>query len=102
MNDILTVSVDVRNSGKVEGKEVVQLYVNDEYSSVTTPVRMLKRFEKISIKPGETQKVSFNIASKDLGLWNQEMQLVTEPGQFKLMFAHSAEDVRESKTVTYQ
>jgi beta-glucosidase len=102
MNDILMVSVDVKNSGKVEGKEVVQLYVNDEFSSVTTPVMVLKRFKKISLKPGETQKVSFNIVPKDLGLWNEEMQLVTELGKFKLMFARSAEEIIASKTVIYQ
>ncbi len=102
MNDILTVSVDVRNSGKTEGKEVVQLYVNDEYSSVTTPVMSLKRFKKIDLKSGEKQTVRFSLSPKDLGLWNKDMQFVTEPGQFKLMFARSAEEIVESKTVTYR
>ncbi len=102
VNDTLKVSADVKNTGKTEGKEVVQLYVNDEYSSTTTPVMALKKFKKISLRPGETQTVGFTIAPKDLGLWNEEMQFVTEPGKFKLMFARSAEDVIESKTVTYQ
>jgi beta-glucosidase len=102
VNDLLTVSVDVKNTGMMEGKEVVQLYVNDEFSSTTTPVMALKRFKKISLKPEETQNISFIIAPKELGLWNEEMQFVTEQGKFKLMFARSAEDVIVSKTVTYQ
>ena len=102
VNDPLKVSVEVKNAGKMEGKEVVQLYVNDEFSSTTTPVMALKRFKKISLKPEETQTVSFVIAPEEFGLWNEEMQFVTEPGRFKLMFARSAEDVIVSKTVTYQ
>jgi beta-glucosidase len=100
-NDVLTVSVDVKNSGKVKGKEVVQLYVNDEFSSVTTPVMALKRFKKIELNPGESQTVSFILTAKDLGLWNAAMQYVTEPGTFRLMFARSAEEIVASKTVTY-
>ncbi len=102
VNDTLKVSADVKNTGKTEGKEVVQLYVNDEYSSTTTPVMALKKFKKISLRPGETQNVSFSLMPQELGLWNEEMQFVTEPGKFTLMFARSAEDVIVSKTVTYQ
>lgn len=102
VNDTLKVSADIKNSGKVEGKEVVQLYVNDEFSSTTTPVMALKKFKKISLKPGETQNVSFSLKPQELGLWNEEMQFVTEPGKFKLMFARSAEDIVLSTTVTYK
>jgi len=102
VNDSLTISVDVKNTGRSDGKEVVQLYVNDEFSSTTTPVMALKKFKKISLKPEETQKVSFTIVPRELGLWNEEMQFVTEPGNFKLMFARSAEDVILSKTVCFK
>ena len=102
VNDSLTISVDVKNTGGAEGKEVVQLYVNDEFSSTTTPVMALKKFKKISLKPEETQKVSFTIVPRELGLWNEEMQFMTEPGNFKLMFARSAEDVILSKTVCFK
>lgn len=102
VNDEVIVSVDVKNTGKVKGKEVVQLYVNDEYGSVTTPVMALKRFKKIELLPGQSQTVSFTISAPDLALWNEDMQLVTEPGKFKLMFARSAEDIIESKMITYQ
>ena len=102
VNDTLKVSADIKNTGKVEGKEVVQLYVNDEFSSITTPVMALKKFKKISLKPGETQNVSFLLKPQELGLWNEEMQFVTEPGKFKLMFARSAEDIVLSTSVTYK
>ncbi len=101
INDALSVSVDIKNTGNVEGKEVVQLYINDEFSSVTTPVMSLKRFKKINLKPGESQTVSFNLSPTDFGLWDKEMKYVTEPGNFKLMFARSAEDVVTSKTVRF-
>jgi beta-glucosidase len=102
INDVLTVSTEVKNTGKFEGREVVQLYVNDEFSSTTTPVMALKKFKKVLLKPEESQNVSFSIKPQDLGLWNEEMKFVTESGKFKLMFARSAEDVVLSTTVTYK
>lgn len=93
------VSVCVKNTGDRTGKEVVQLYVNDVVSSVTTPVMALKRFRKIELKPGEEQRVRFTLSAKDLALWNNEMQYVTEPGAFELMFAKSAEEVQCRETI---
>ena len=81
----VSVSVDVRNAGKVAGKEVVQLYVSDVVSSVTTPVRALKRFEKIGLKPGEKKTVSFVLTPDDLALLDQNMNWVVEPGTFEVM-----------------
>lgn len=93
------VSVCVKNTGDRTGKEVVQLYVNDVVSSVTTPVMALKRFRKIELKPGEEQRVRFTLSAKDLALWNNQMQYVTEPGAFELMFAKSAEEVQCRETI---
>lgn len=101
-NEEIQVSVKVTNNGKRTGKEVVQFYVNDKFSSVTTPVVALKRFSKVELKPGETKEVSFSLSYKDLGLWNSAMQYVTEPGEFDFMFAKSAEDIQCKETVTYQ
>lgn len=100
-SDGITVSVNVSNTGNREGKEVVQLYVNDKVSTVTTPVTALKRFKKISLAPGQTERVSFTISPEDLGLWNKEMKYVTEPGEFEFMFGKSSEDIQCRKTATY-
>lgn len=95
------VSVLVKNTGSRTGKEVVQFYINDKWSSVTTPVMVLKRFKKIELKPGESKRVSFSIPYIELGLWNSRMEFVTEPGEFEFMFAKSAEDIQCRQTVEY-
>lgn len=100
-NDGVTVSVNVKNTGSVPGKEVVQLYVNDKISSVTTPVKALKGFSKISLAPGESRRVSFTVAPEDLGLWNRDMKYVTEPGEFDFMFGKSSEDIQCTRTARY-
>jgi len=97
----ITVSVNVKNTGLVPGKEVVQLYVNDKVSSVTTPVKALKGFSKISLAPGESRRVSFDIAPSELGLWNRDMKYVTEPGDFDFMFGKSSEDIQCTRSARY-
>lgn len=101
INDTVNISVVVKNTGTMEGKEVVQLYVRDKISSVTTPLMALKRFQKINLKPGESKEVTFSIMPKDLALWNENMQLVTEPGVFELIVARSAVDVKFRKDIEY-
>lgn len=87
------VSVNVRNTGSRDGKEVVQLYVNDRVSSVTTPQKMLKGFDKIELKTGEQKTVTFDLPYDELALWNASMQRVVEPGEFVVMIGRSAEDI---------
>lgn len=87
------VSVNVRNTGRRDGKEVVQLYVNDRVSSVTTPQKMLKGFDKIELKRGEQKTVTFDLPYDELALWNASMQHVVEPGEFVVMIGRSAEDI---------
>lgn len=87
------VSVNVRNTGSRDGKEVVQLYVNDRVSSVTTPQKMLKGFDKIELKTGEQKTVIFDLPYDELALWNASMQRVVEPGEFAVMIGRSAEDI---------
>lgn len=101
-NEGITVSVNVKNTGSVPGKEVVQLYVNDKISSVTTPVKALRGFSKISLAPGESRRVSFTVAPEDLGLWNRDMKYVTEPGEFDFMFGKSSEDIQCTRTARYK
>ncbi len=72
----------------------MQLYLNDKVSSVTTPVQVLKGFEKIELEAGESKRVGFTIAFEDLSLWNREMIKVVEPGTFEIMLGSSSEDIR--------
>ena len=77
-------SVTVTNTGKREGKEVVQLYIQDVKASVSRPVRELKGFEKINLKPGESRTVEFEIGLDALKFWNQQMEYGAEIGEFKV------------------
>jgi beta-glucosidase len=85
--DKLTVSADVSNRGEHEATEVVQLYIQDVVASVAQPVRELKRFERVPLKPGETRKVSFTLSAADLAFFNEHMQLAAEPGMFRVWIA---------------
>ena len=78
------VGVTVRNTGKRAGKEVVQVYVNDVYSSVTTPVRALRRFEKVALRPGEKKRVGFTLTPDDLAVLALNGDRVVEPGEFEV------------------
>ncbi len=80
----ICVSVDVTNTGKRDGKEVVQLYINDVAASVCRPVRELKAFEKIDLKAGETKTVSFEITTDMLKFYDIDMNFVAEPGKFRV------------------
>ena len=81
-NETLLATVNVTNTGKFEGEEVVQLYVSDPVASISRSVKELKNFKKISLKPGETKEVSFTITTDDLKFYNNELQFVWEPGEF--------------------
>jgi beta-glucosidase len=86
----LRVSVTVTNTGTREGAEVVQLYVHDEVASVTRPVRALAGFRRVALKPGEARTVDFQLTSKELGLYNQSMKFVVEPGKFRVFVGGSS------------
>ena len=77
--------VDVTNVGKVAGEEVVQLYIRDQVSSVTRPVKELKGFRRILLEPGQTKVVEFAVGPEELAFWNKEIQRVVEPGLFDIM-----------------
>lgn len=94
VNGTVNVGVTVKNTGKVEGTEVVQLYIRDVISSVTTPVKSLKGFSRITLKPGESGKVQFKLSTEELKIWNRQMKHVVEPGEFKIMIGSSSEDIR--------
>ena len=81
----ITVSVTVKNSGKVKGKEVVQLYYNDLVASITPSVKKLTKFSKIELKPNETRKIEFEIKKSDFSFINKDLKRVTEPGEIELI-----------------
>ena len=87
------VSIDVTNTGQRAGEEVVQLYVRDEISSVTRPVKELKGFQRVSIAPGATRTITFPVGPEQLRFYNREMKRVVEPGQFTLMLGPNSVDL---------
>ena len=88
------VSCKIKNTGKIKGDEVVQLYLRDEISSVTTYTKVLRGFERISLKAGEEQTVHFRLRPQDLGLWDKNMNFRVEPGSFKVMLGASWVNVK--------
>ena len=91
-NGRITASVEVENTGKRAGDEVVQLYIRDVAASVTRPVKELKGFQKITLRPGEKRRVEFTLAPEHLGFYNREMRFAVEPGEFKVMVGNSSAD----------
>ena len=88
--DTLTASVTVTNTGKLAGEEVVQLYIRDLVGSVTRPVKQLKGFEKISLAPGESREVTFEITNDMLSFYRQDMSFGSEPGDFLVFIGGSS------------
>lgn len=94
-----TVHFSVKNTGNVAGDEVVQLYIRDLLSSVTTFEKNLCGFERVHLAPGESKVVTFKILPRDLELMNRKGDWVVEPGEFKLMVGASSEDIRQEKSL---
>ena len=88
------VSVDIQNTGKREGAEVVQLYINDVISSVVTPYIELKGFEKVWMEAGEKKTVKFKLTPEDLSFINVDMKPIVEPGEFEVLVGKSSKDVK--------
>jgi beta-glucosidase len=92
--DTIKLSAKVKNSGDFKGKEVIQVYINDNVSSVATPVKALKAFCKTELDPGEVKTILLSIPCHELGLWNQDMKYAIEPGDFEIMIGASSGDTR--------
>ena len=93
----VNVSVTLKNSGKLTGKEVVQLYIRDHYASVTRPVRELKGFELVSLEPNESKEISFTLTEKELGFYNNQGDFVLEPGDFSIFVGGDSNAKLETK-----
>ena len=94
-----TVKVTVKNTGSVKGDEVVQLYVNDLVSSVITPLKELKGFERITLEAGESETVEFKLTFDSFKLLNKNFEWVVENGEFNIMVGASSEDIKLSKSI---
>lgn len=90
----IQVSAAVKNIGKMAGQEVVQLYLVDQLASISPPVKQLKGFQKIGLKPGETKNVQFILTPDHLSLLDRNLVPVVEPGTFEVQIGHSSEDIR--------
>ncbi|MGQ3177675.1 MAG: fibronectin type III-like domain-contianing protein, partial [Blastomonas fulva] len=95
----VTVSVDVANVGDREGDEVVQLYIRDQVASVTQPIKVLKGFQRVTLKPGERRTVAIVLEPDAFAIWNDQMREVVEPGLFDIM---TGPDSRNIQTVTLE
>jgi beta-glucosidase len=100
-NDTLTITVAVKNTGKMDGDEVVQLYIRDVRSSVEREIKALKGFERISLKAGETGEVSFRVDKSHLSFYDVKSKgWLAEPGEFELLIGSSSRDIRLKKLFT--
>ena len=88
------IKVKIKNTSTVKGTEVVQLYITDEYSSVSTPKIQLRGFQRVELAPGEQKDIRFTLTPDDLSLWNLEMKRVVEPGQFLVHIGTASNDIR--------
>ena len=93
-NEALTATIAVSNTGKYAGEETVQLYIGQPAASVTRSVEELKHFQKITLQPGETKNVAFNITVDDLKFYNSDLKYVYEPGAFNIYIGTNSSDVK--------
>jgi len=95
----IQVSVKVKNTGKFDGEEIVQLYIQDLFGSVTRPLKELKKFKKIKLKQGASKTVTFTLTSKNLAFYTQDMSFKAEAGEFKLFVGTNSQDLLETNFI---
>lgn len=96
-NGVLTANIQITNSGNYEGEEVVQLYIGDPEASISRPVKELKNFAKVLLKPGETKEISFHITTNDLKFYNSDLKQIWEPGIFNIYVGTNSRDVQSTQ-----
>jgi beta-glucosidase len=97
INENVEVSITVKNTGKMAGHEVVQLYIRDPYASRVRPVKELKDFKKITLNAGESKSVSFSIPANKLGFYDEDGNWLLEPGEYRIFVGTNSRDVKETK-----
>ena len=95
----LTVTVEIENTGKRDGKEVVQLYVRDKISSVATPIKQLKAFKKVLVKAGKKETITLELPISELALYDARMKHIVEPGEFEIQVGSSSDHIHFNKTI---
>jgi beta-glucosidase len=93
-SEAVTVSFDLKNTGRVRGDETPQLYLHQSVSSIVRPLKELVGFSRIALDPGEKKSVAFTLKPDQLAIWNEQMKRVIEPGQFEVMVGSSSDDIR--------
>ncbi|MGV3547122.1 MAG: fibronectin type III-like domain-contianing protein, partial [Pedobacter sp.] len=93
-NEAMKVSFTLTNTGKVAGEEVAQLYIQDTFASVVRPVKELKDFTKVKLKPGESKQITFELSTEKLSFYHEEKGWITEPGEFKVMVGTASNDIK--------
>ena len=91
-NGILSVSLNVKNIGEISGDEIVQLYISDKYSSITRPVKELKAYQRVSLKPGESKEIVFELNKSAFAYYDSEMNSIVEAGDFEILVGNSSRD----------
>lgn len=102
LDDVLTVTTNLKNTGSRAGKEVVQLYIRKEYSTVVRPVKELKAFKKVSLEPGEVKPVTLELKMADCGYYNNKGEYILDPGFFNIMIGSSSEDIHFTERVNLE
>lgn len=92
----ITASITITNSGKYDGKEVVQLYIRDLVGSITRPLKELKGFQKVNLKAVESKTISFNIFENDLKFYNSDLKFVAEPRDFQVFIGTNSRDIKSA------
>jgi beta-glucosidase len=92
--ETITVSFDLQNTGKYPGEEVAQFYLRDMVSQPIRPIKELKGFQKVMLQPGETKTITFTIDKEKLAFYNDQLERITQPGEFRLMIGSASDDIR--------
>lgn len=98
-NGVLKARVTVKNTGKRDGKEVVQLYVRDKISSVSQPIQALKAFKKVEVKAGKQVTVDLEMPIDELAFYNEYLKRVVEPGEFEIQVGRSSDRILFNRTI---
>ena len=98
--DTVEIKLTLKNTGKVRGDEVVQLYIHDELASVVRPVRELKAFKRVTLNPGQSKEIVLPLPYRSFGLWNRDLEYVVEPGEFIVFIGKHATDTKLEGVIT--
>ncbi len=94
--DTITATISITNSGKIDGEEIVQLYIRDYAAAIVRPILELKAFQKIALKAGQTKEITFNLSQKDLSFFDADGNTIIEPGKFSIFIGPNSKDLKKT------